>query len=79
MKESAKSATGLEIFDKTIQTANAWLDEMIEEMGPDGASAALCVRLPAASASVAAAAAGRMVRRILVFRWLCGGRHSCLR
>jgi uncharacterized protein (DUF2267 family) len=29
------SATGLEVFDKTIQTANIWVDEIMEELGPD--------------------------------------------
>lgn len=29
------SATGLEVFDKTLQTTNIWLDEIMEEMGPD--------------------------------------------
>jgi uncharacterized protein (DUF2267 family) len=29
------SATGLEVFDKTIQTANAWLDDIMAELGPD--------------------------------------------
>jgi len=29
------SATGLEVFDKTIQTTNIWLDEIIDRLGPD--------------------------------------------
>lgn len=29
------SATGLEVFDKTLQTTNIWLDEMMEVLGPD--------------------------------------------
>jgi uncharacterized protein (DUF2267 family) len=29
------SATGLEVFDKTIQTTNIWLDEIMAELGPD--------------------------------------------
>lgn len=29
------SATGLEVFDKTIHTTNIWLDEIMAEMGPD--------------------------------------------
>ena len=28
-------ATGLEIFDKTLQTTNIWLDEIMEEIGQD--------------------------------------------
>lgn len=29
------SATGLELFDKTIQTTNIWLDEISNRVGPD--------------------------------------------
>src|SRR5687768_14185537 len=29
------SATGLDMFDRTIQTTNAWLDEIMEDVGPD--------------------------------------------
>lgn len=29
------AATGLEVFDRTIQTTNIWLDEIMEEIGPD--------------------------------------------
>jgi len=29
------SATGLEVFDKTIQTTNIWLGEIEQEIGPD--------------------------------------------
>ena len=29
------STTGLEVFDKTVQTTNAWLKEIMEVMGPD--------------------------------------------
>jgi uncharacterized protein (DUF2267 family) len=29
------SATGLEVFDKTLQTTNIWLDEITERIGPD--------------------------------------------
>jgi uncharacterized protein (DUF2267 family) len=29
------SATGLEVFDKTLQTTNTWLKEIGEEIGPD--------------------------------------------
>jgi uncharacterized protein (DUF2267 family) len=31
----AMSATGLEVFDKTLQTTNIWLDEIMEQIGPD--------------------------------------------
>lgn len=29
------SATGLEVFDKTVQTTNTWLKEIGEQIGPD--------------------------------------------
>jgi uncharacterized protein (DUF2267 family) len=29
------SATGLEVFDKTLQTTNTWLKEIGEQIGPD--------------------------------------------
>ena len=29
------SANGLAVFDKTIQTTNIWLDEIVAELGPD--------------------------------------------
>jgi uncharacterized protein (DUF2267 family) len=29
------AATGLDVFDKTLQTANIWLDELMEVVGPD--------------------------------------------
>lgn len=29
------SATGMETFDKTLQTTNIWLNEICEDLGPD--------------------------------------------
>lgn len=29
------SATGLDVFDRTLQTTNIWLDEIMEVLGPD--------------------------------------------
>jgi uncharacterized protein (DUF2267 family) len=29
------SATGLDVFDKTVQTTNVWLNEIMEAIGPD--------------------------------------------
>jgi uncharacterized protein (DUF2267 family) len=29
------SATGLDVFDRTLQTTNIWLDEIMAELGPD--------------------------------------------
>jgi uncharacterized protein (DUF2267 family) len=33
--EPQMSATGLEVFDKTLQTTNIWLDEIMARIGPD--------------------------------------------
>ena len=29
------AATGLDVFDKTLQTTNIWLDDIMEDIGPD--------------------------------------------
>jgi uncharacterized protein (DUF2267 family) len=29
------SATGLDVFEKTLQTTNIWLDEIMAGLGPD--------------------------------------------
>lgn len=29
------SATGLDVFDRTLQTTNIWLNEIMEDIGPD--------------------------------------------
>ena len=29
------SSTGLEVFDKTLQTTNLWLNEIGQDIGPD--------------------------------------------
>jgi len=29
------SATGLDVFDKTLQTTHIWLDQIMKELGPD--------------------------------------------
>jgi uncharacterized protein (DUF2267 family) len=29
------SATGLDVFDRTIQTTNIWLNEIMDDLGPD--------------------------------------------
>src|SRR5262245_21401778 len=33
--EDDMSATGLDVFDKTLQTTHIWLDEMMLKLGPD--------------------------------------------
>src|SRR5438046_2441692 len=35
MKECVMSATGLEVLDKSLQTTNIWLKEIMEAVGPD--------------------------------------------
>src|SRR3990170_517747 len=35
MWRSAMSNAGLDVFDKSIQTTNIWLDEIMAEIGPD--------------------------------------------
>src|SRR5687768_17169423 len=34
-RRSTMSATGLAVFDKTLQTSNIWLDEICSMIGPD--------------------------------------------
>lgn len=34
-RSKAMSANGLPVFDKTLQTTNIWLDELMERLGPD--------------------------------------------
>jgi hypothetical protein len=29
------SATGIDVFDKSLQVTNTWLNEIMEEHGPD--------------------------------------------
>lgn len=36
--------TGLEVFDKTVQTTNSWLNEIIEDIGPDRQNALHALR-----------------------------------
>jgi len=33
--EDDMSATGLDVFDKTLQTTHIWLEEIMEKLGPD--------------------------------------------
>jgi hypothetical protein len=33
-RENAISATGVDVFAKTLQTTNNWLDDIVEDMGP---------------------------------------------
>ena len=72
------SATGLEVFDKSIQTTNIWLDEIMEDMGPDRQLAwhllgavlrTMRDRLPSGSArAIAAGGSRRLLRSIRTVR-----------
>jgi hypothetical protein len=33
--EGDTSAAGLNVFDKTLQTGNIWLDQIMAKLGPD--------------------------------------------
>jgi uncharacterized protein (DUF2267 family) len=35
LMEALMSSTGLDVFDKTLQTTNIWLDEIMSDVGPD--------------------------------------------
>jgi uncharacterized protein (DUF2267 family) len=35
LRESTMSATGLEVFDKTVHTTNRWLQDIMNDIGPD--------------------------------------------
>lgn len=47
------SATGLDVFDKTLQTTNSWLDEISEALGPDRNSLGRCFRSYCTSCGIA--------------------------
>jgi uncharacterized protein (DUF2267 family) len=34
-EEESMSTTGLDVFDKSVQVTNTWLNEMMENLGPD--------------------------------------------
>jgi uncharacterized protein (DUF2267 family) len=72
------SATGLEVFDKTLQITNIWLNEIVEEVGPDRQRAyhalravlhALRDRLPLHEAAHLGAQLPMLVRGIYYDSW----------
>lgn len=72
------SSTGLEVFDKTLQTTHIWLDEIMAEMGPDRQHAyhvlravlhALRDRLPVNDAAHLSAQLPMLVRGIFFEGW----------
>ncbi|HEY7386477.1 MAG TPA: DUF2267 domain-containing protein [Beijerinckiaceae bacterium] len=76
------SATGLDVFDKTLQTTNTWLDEITAELGPDRHLAwhalaavlhALRDRLPLEVAVHLGAQLPLLVRGVYYDQWHLGG------
>lgn len=72
------SATGLDVFDKTVQTTNIWLDEIMEKTGPDrnlawhilgGVLRALRDRLPVDEAAHLGAQLPLLVRGLYYDQW----------
>jgi uncharacterized protein (DUF2267 family) len=75
------SATGLEVFDKTLQITNTWLDEIMHKMGPDRQVAwhilravlhALRDRLPAGLMAHLGAQLPLLVRGVYYDQWHVG-------
>jgi uncharacterized protein (DUF2267 family) len=76
------SATGLDAFDKTLQTTNTWLDEIMAELGPDRHVAwhalaavlhAVRDRLPLEVAVHLGAQLPLLVRGVYYDQWHLGG------
>jgi uncharacterized protein (DUF2267 family) len=72
------ATTGLEVFDKTLQTTNIWLDDIMAETGPDRHAAwhalgavlqALRDRLPLELATHLGAQLPLLVRGLYYDRW----------
>ena len=72
------SSTGLEVFDKTLQITNIWLDEIMAELGPDRQRAyhalravlhALRDRLPLNLAAHLGAQLPMLVRGVYYHKW----------
>jgi uncharacterized protein (DUF2267 family) len=79
------AATGLEVWDRTLQTTNIWLDEIMEEVGPDRQTAwhalgavlrALRDRLPLELAVHLGAQLPLLVRGIYYEQWHVGGHNT---
>jgi uncharacterized protein (DUF2267 family) len=76
------ATTGLETWDKTVQTTNIWLDEIMEELGTDRQTAwhvlgavlrALRDRLPIELAAHLGAQLPLLVRGTYYDQWHIGG------
>lgn len=82
------SATGLDVFDKTLQTTNIWLDEIMETLGPDRRVAwhalgavlhALRDRLPIGLTAHLAAQLPILVRGLYFDQWRAADAPSKIR
>lgn len=82
------AATGLEVWDKTIQTTNIWLDEIMEGIGPDRQGAwhvlgavlrTLRDRLPLELAVHLGAQLPLLVRGTYYEQWHIGGARPTVR
>ena len=79
------ASTGLEVFDRTLQTTNAWLDDIMEELGPDRHLAwhalgsvlhAVRDRLPLELAVHLGAQLPLLVRGLYYDQWHVGGQPA---
>jgi uncharacterized protein (DUF2267 family) len=82
------STTGLDVFDKTLQTTNIWLDEIMQEVGPDRQVAwhalgavlrALRDRLPVDEAAHLGAQLPLLVRGLYYDQWHPAGKPEKIR
>ena len=82
------SATGLEVFDKTLQTTHIWLDEVMKAVGPDRTVAwhvlgavlrTLRDRLPLGLAAHLGAQLPLLVRGLYYDQWRASEQPSKLR
>ncbi|HZS83801.1 MAG TPA: DUF2267 domain-containing protein [Stellaceae bacterium] len=82
------SATGLDVFDKTLQTTNIWLNEIMEEVGPDRQTAwhalgavlhALRDRLPVDEAAHLGAQLPLLIRGAYYHQWHPAGKPDKIR
>jgi uncharacterized protein (DUF2267 family) len=82
------ASTGLEVWDKSLQTTNIWLDEIMEEPGPDRQTAwhapgavlrALRDRLPIELAAHLGAQLPLILRGAYYDQWRPGAPHEPVR
>ena len=79
------AGTGLDVFDRTLQTTNIWLDDIVEELGPDRHLAwhalgsvlhAVRDRLPLQLAAHLGAQLPLLVRGLYYEQWHVGAQPS---